>query len=156
MDWFTVIVAFISAVIGGLITGYFSWRYYVWASTDLKEASEDLARRHEELNQDLRQEVLSAQQQLRNTHGLIFYMIQLLAEAGQIEPRRDEQGNVLAPVPVDTDLRWGINTFESEKREREERERIAQEERERELDRRPFRGPWRRIRQRIRQFVGRG
>jgi hypothetical protein len=149
VDWFTVMIAFVSAVIGGFITGYFSWRYYVWSSEDSKEEAESLKQRFEELSQDVRQEVLGSQEQLRNTDNHIIYLIRLLADAGQIEPRRDDKGNVLIPLEKTASLLWNVKDYETEEREREERERLAREERARELSRRPFLGPlrsiWRRI-----------
>jgi len=149
VDWFTVMIAFVSAVIGGFITGYFSWRYYVWSSEDSKEEAESLKQRFEELSQDVRQEVLGSQEQLRNTDNHIIYLIRLLADAGQIEPRRDDKGNVLIPLEKTASLLWNVKDYETEEREREERERLAREERARELSRRPFLGPlrsfWRRM-----------
>jgi len=149
VDWFTVMIAFVSAVIGGFITGYFSWRYYVWSSEDSKEEAESLKQRFEELSQDVRQEVLGSQEQLRNTDNHIIYLIRLLADAGQIEPRRDDKGNVLIPLEKTASLLWNVKDYETEEREREERERLAWEERARELSRRPFLGPlrsiWRRM-----------
>ena len=149
VDWFTVMIAFVSAVIGGFITGYFSWRYYVWSSEDSKEETENLKQRFEELSQDVRQEVLGSQEQLRNIDNHIVYLIRLLADAGQIEPRRDDKGNVLIPVGRTASLLWNVKDYETEEREREERERLAREERARELSRRPFLGPLRRIWQRV-------
>jgi hypothetical protein len=149
VDWFTVMIAFVSAVIGGFITGYFSWRYYVWSSEDSKEETENLKQRFEELSQDVRQEVLGSQEQLRNIDNHIVYLIRLLADAGQIEPRRDDKGNVLIPVGRTASLLWNVKDYETEEREREERERLAREERARELSRRPFLGPLRRIWQRL-------
>ena len=153
VDWFTVIftviVALISAVIGGFFAGHYSWRYYVSASEDLKKETERLTRRFEELSQDLRQEVLGSKEQLRNTDDHIVYLIRLLADAGQIEPRRDDKGNVLIPVGGTRSAFYAVKDYETEEREREERERLAREERARELSRRPFLGPLRRIWQRL-------
>jgi hypothetical protein len=146
VDWF---IAFVSAVIGGLITGFFSWWYYVWSSKDLKEEIESLKQRSEELSQDVRQEVLRSQEQLRNADDHIVYLIRLLAATGQIEPRRDDKGNVLISVGKAASVLFNVKDYETEAREREERERLAREERERELSRRPFRGPLRSIWQRL-------
>jgi hypothetical protein len=149
VDWFTVMIAFVSAVIGGFITGYFSWRYYVWSSEDSKEETENLKQRFEELSQDVRQEVLGSQEQLRNIDNHTVYLIRLLADAGQIEPRRDDKGNVLIPLEKTASLLWNVKDYETEEREREERERLAREERARELSRRPFLGPLQRVWQRL-------
>lgn len=149
VDWFTVMIAFVSAVIGGFITGYFSWRYYVWSSEDLKEETESLTQRFEELSQDVRQEVLGSQEQLRNIDNRTVYLIQLLAATGQIEPRRDDKGNVLISVGKAASVLFNVKDYETEAREREERERLAREERGQELSRRPFLGPLRRIWQRF-------
>lgn len=151
IDLFTVIITLLSFLIGALITAYFAWRYYQWASEDLNRAAEVLTRRQEELNQDLRQEVLNLQQQLQNIRSLIMYTIQLLADAGQIEPRRDEQGNLVLSVRKDVSLVWNTKDKETEEKGREKRERAAREERERELSRRPFRGLWRHILRRTRR-----
>jgi hypothetical protein len=149
VDWFTVIISFVSAAIGGFITAYVSRKYYVWSSEDLKEETESLTQRFEELSQDVRQEVLGSQEQLRNTDNHIIYLIRLLADAGQIEPRRDDKGNVLIPVGRTASLLSNVKDYETEEREREERERLAREERARGLSRRPFLGPLRHIGQRL-------
>jgi hypothetical protein len=128
VDWF---IAFVSAVIGGLITGFFSWWYYVWSSKDLKEEIESLKQRSEELSQDVRQEVLRSQEQLRNADDHIVYLIGLLAATGQIEPRRDDKGNVLISVGKAAPVLYNVKDYETEAREREERERLAREERAR-------------------------
>jgi hypothetical protein len=149
VDWVTVIVALVSAVIATLVTGHFAWRYYVSSSEDLKEQTESLRRRFEELSHDLRQTVLTSQEQLRNLDAHIIYLIKELADAGQIEPRRDEKGNVLLTAGSERQILYNVKDHETEKREREEREKLAQEENEQELSRRPFRGPLHRIRQRL-------
>jgi hypothetical protein len=151
VDWFTVIVAVASILFGAFITGFYSWWYYGWGSKDFQQKIEGLTQRYEELNQDLRQEVLSTQQDLRNINDRIVYMIQLLADAGLIQPRRNEEGKVLFPFTKDLDLRWQVKDFETEERERAERERAEREEKEQEISRRPFRGPLRRFWQRIRR-----
>ena len=131
VDWFDVMIAVVSAVIGLITGGYFSWRYYVWSSEDSKEETESLKQRFEELSQDVRQEVLGSQEQLRNIDNHIVYLIRLLADAGQIEPRRDDKGNVLIPVGKGASVLFNVKDYETEEREREERERLAREERAR-------------------------
>lgn len=42
MDWSNILVTILSVLIGGLITAYFSRRYYVKASEDLKQETDSL------------------------------------------------------------------------------------------------------------------
>jgi hypothetical protein len=157
VDWFTVIftviISFVSAVIGavigGFITAYVSWWYYVWSSEDLKEEIKSLKQRFEELSRDVRQEILGARKQLWNIEKHIVYLIQLLADAGQIKPPRDDKGTVRIPHESTRSDSYPVKDYETEEREREERETRAREARDRELSRRPLPGLLRSIRRRI-------
>jgi hypothetical protein len=126
---------FVGIVLGwafGWATALFFARYQ---ARDLAQTAERLERVSGQLTGALRQEVLAVRADVRNVHGLIVYLIELLAEAGQIEPRRDEQGNVVTQVEIRLDAGWEVRT--------REQERIAQLEEALRQAQRP--SLWRRI-----------
>jgi hypothetical protein len=123
-------------VLGGAVLGWATALIFARKQArDLDQTAERLERVSGQLTGTLRQEVLALREDVRNVHGLNVYLIELLAEAGQIEPRRDEQGNVVFPLETRLDVRWEVRT--------REQERIAQLEEALRQAQRP--SLWRRI-----------
>jgi hypothetical protein len=82
---------------------------------DLDRSVERLEEVSGQLTGALRQEVLSVRDEVRNVGGQHFYLIELLADAGVIDPRRDEHGAVLVPVGKSLEARWQVRTLEQER-----------------------------------------
>ncbi len=87
MDWSNVLITVLSVLVGGLITAYFSRRYYVKASEDLKQETDHLKRYN-------------------------IMLLRLLDQAGLIPVKWDEQGNPLMEVTKSVTTYWRVEAKE--------------------------------------------
>jgi hypothetical protein len=94
MDWTSIVTTVLSVIIGGLITAYFSRRYYVKASGDLTKEAEELKQETDKLRR------------------LTIMLMRLLDQAGLIPIKWDEQGNPLMTASGTADLRWQVEAKE--------------------------------------------
>ncbi|MDP9456057.1 MAG: hypothetical protein M3Q60_09755 [Actinomycetota bacterium] len=87
VDWSNVLITVLSVLVGGLITAYFSRRYYVKASEDLKQETDHLKRYN-------------------------IMLLRLLDQAGLIPVKWDEQGNPLMEVTKSVTTYWRVEAKE--------------------------------------------